>query len=113
MSSISVQRLTVAANAVQYYASIGRTMNASSMHYGNVLSTFKIEWEAYEVIMGEDDPKVPKIVDRDGDRRIIRWAPIFLDNLDSIIGAKVPLHYVLRDEPIVPLEGNDPLDKNA
>ena len=37
------------------------------MHYGNVLSTFKIEWEAYEAIMSEDDPKVPKIVDRDGD----------------------------------------------
>ena len=63
--------------------------------------------------MSKDDSKVPKIVDRDGDRRIIRWAPIFLDNLDAIIGAKGPLHYVLRDEPIVHLEGNDPLDQNA
>ena len=44
-------------------------MYASSMHYGNVLSTFKIEWEAYKEIMSEDDPKVPKIVDRDGDLR--------------------------------------------
>ena len=48
VSSISVQRLIVAAIAARYYASIGRTMDASSMHYGNVLSTFKIEWEAYE-----------------------------------------------------------------
>ena len=72
-------------------------MDASSMHYGNVFSTFKIEWKAYEAIMSENDPKVPKIVDRDGDRRIIRWAPIFLDNLDAIIGAKGPLHYVLMD----------------
>ena len=88
-------------------------MDASSMHYGNVLSAFKIGWEAYEAIMSEDDPKVPKIVDCDGDRRIIRWAPIFLDNLYAIIGAKEPLRYVLRDEPIVPLEGNDPLDQNA
>ena len=62
--------------------------------------------------MSEDDPKLPKIVDRDGDRRIIRWAPIFLDNPDAIIGSKGPLRYVIRDEPIVPLEGNDPLDKN-
>ena len=62
--------------------------------------------------MSEDDPKVPKIVDRDGDMRIIRWAPIFLDNLDAIIGAKGPLRYVLRNEPILPLEGNDPLDQN-
>ena len=83
------------------------------MHYGNVLSTFKIEWGAYEAIMSEDDPKLPNIVDRDGDRRIIRWAPIFLDNLDAIIGAKGTLCYVLRDGPIVPLEGNDPLDQNA
>ena len=85
-------------------------MDASSMHYGNILSTFNIEWEPYEAIMSEDDPKVPKIVYRDGDRRIIRWAPIFLYSLDAIIGAKGLLRYVLRDEPIVPLEGNDPLD---
>ena len=111
--SISVQRLVVVANAARYYASIGRTMDASSMHYGNFLSAFKIEWEAYKAIMSEDDPKVPKIVDRDVDRRIIRWAPIILDNLDAIIGAKGPLWNVLRDEPVVPLEGNDPLDKNA
>ena len=83
------------------------------MHYGNVLSNFKIEWEAYEAIMSEYDPKIPNIVDRDDDRRIIRWATIFLDNLDAIIGAKVPLRYVLRDEHIVPLEGNYPLDQNA
>ena len=88
-------------------------MDASSMHYGNFLSTFNIEWEAYEAIMSEDYPKVPKIVDRDGDRKIIRWASIFLDNLDAIIGAKEPLRYVLKDEPIVPLEGNDPIDQNA
>ena len=113
VSSISVQRLIVAANVARYYASIGRTMDASSMQYGKLLFTFKIEWEAYKAIMSEDDPKVPKIVDRDGDRRIISLAPIFLDNLDAIIGTKGLLRYVLRDEPIVPLEENDPLDKNA
>ena len=63
--------------------------------------------------MIEDKPKVPKIFDRDGDRRVIRWAPIFLDNLDAIIGDKGPLRYVLRDEPIVHLKGNEPLDQNA
>ena len=44
VSSISFQRLIVSANAAQYYDSIDSTMDASSMHYGNVLSTFKIEW---------------------------------------------------------------------
>ena len=76
------------------------------MHYGNFLHAFKIEWEAYEATMSEDEPKGPKIVDRDGESRIIRWAPIFLDNLDAIIEAKVLLRYVLRNELIVPLEGN-------
>ena len=33
--------------------------------------------------------------------------------LEAFIGAKGPLYYVLRDEPIVPLEGNNPLDQNA
>ena len=113
VSSIYVQMLIVAANAARYYASIGRTIDASSMHYVNVLSTFKIEWEAYKAIMSEDDHNVPKIVEHDGDRRIIRWAPTFMDNLDAIIGSKGPLRYVLRDEPMVPLEGNNPLDQNA
>ena len=81
VSSVYVQRLIVATNAARYYDLIDRTMDASSMHYGNVLSTFKTEWEAYKSIMSEDDPKVPKIVDRDDDRRNFRWAPIFLDNL--------------------------------
>ena len=103
VSSISVQRLIIAANTARQYASIGRTMDASSMHYVNVLSAFNIEWEEYKAIMSEDEPKVPKIVDRDGDRRIIRWATIFMDNLDAIIRTKGPLRYVLRDELIVPL----------
>ena len=42
VSFISVQSLIVAENAARYYASIGRTMDASSMHYGNILSAFKI-----------------------------------------------------------------------
>ena len=113
VSSIYIQRLIVAANSARYYVSIGRKMDASSMHYGNFLSTFNIEWESYGTIMSKDDPKLPNIIERDGDRRIIRWAPIFLDNLDAIIGAKGQLHYVLRDEPIVPLKVNDPLDQNV
>ena len=42
VSYISVPRLIVAANALQCYASIVRTMDASSMNYGNILSIFKI-----------------------------------------------------------------------
>ena len=57
---------------------------------------FKLEWEGYEAVKSEDDPKIPKINDRDGDRKVIRWAPIFLDALESTHGARGPLRYVLR-----------------
>ena len=98
VSSISVQRLLiVASNAARYYHSIGRTMTTGNMHYANILINFKVKYEAYEVMKKEDDPTVPKINDRDNDRKIIRWAPIFLDCMEHHYGAKGPLRYVLRD----------------
>ena len=59
--SISVQHIIVVANALRYYDSIGRMMNASNMNWDDVLSHFKIEWEAYEALHKEDDPSIPKI----------------------------------------------------
>lgn len=109
VSSISVQHLIVAANTSRYYDAIGRTMDASNMHYNNVHSQFKLEWEAYEALQKEDGPSIPKINDRDNDREIICWAPIFVDCLDSTFGAKGPLRYVLCDEATVPPEAQDPL----
>jgi hypothetical protein len=109
ISSISVQRLIVAADAARYYQAIDRTPTTLNMHYTNVLKVFKLEWEAYEAVKSEDDPKIPKINDRDGDRKVIRWAPIFLDALENTHGARGPLRYVLREDPIVPPEASDPL----
>jgi hypothetical protein len=109
VSSISVQRLIVAADAARYYQAIGRTPTIANMHYQNVLQNFKLEWEAYEAVKKEDDPKIPKVNDRDGDRKVIRWAPIFLDALEVTHGARGPLRYVLRDDPTVPPEVDDPL----
>ena len=109
ISSISVQRLIVAADAARYYQAINRTATTLNMHYTNVLKVFKLEWEAYEAVKNEDDPKIPKINDRDGDRKVIRWAPIFLDALENTHGARGPLRYVLREDPIVPPEASDPL----
>ena len=109
ISSISVQRLIVAADAARYYQAIDRTPTTANMHYTNVLKVFNLEWEAYEAVKSEGDPKIPKINDRDGDRKVIRWAPIFLNMLENTHGARGPLLYVLRDEPVVPPEANDPL----
>ena len=79
------------------------------MHYNNVLTNFKVEWTAYKALRKEDDPSVPKINDRDSDRKIIWWAPIFLDCMDATFGGKGPLCYVLRDEVTIPPEAVGPL----
>ena len=75
--SISVRRLITAMHAAKYYRSIDRNMNTINMHYTNVLSKFMIEYQSYLEFKKGDDPKVPRINDKDTDRRIIRWAPIF------------------------------------
>ena len=97
ISSISVQRLIFATHTASYYHSISRVMTPANMHYVNVLMDFKLEWDAYQDLKEKDDPKVPKINDRDGDRKII-WAPSFRGALSRIYGSKGPLIYVIRDE---------------
>ena len=79
------------------------------MHYTNMLKVFKLEWKAYEAVNNEDDWKISKINDRNGDRKVIYWAPIFLDTLENTHGACSPLRYVLREDSIIPLEVSDPL----
>ena len=113
ISSISVRRLIVAANAAKYYISIGRTMTTGNMHYNNVLRNFKIEWDAYESLEDQDEPTIPKVNDKDHDRKIIRWAPIFMDCLSRTYGSQGPLSYVLRDDVAVSPEATDPLNANS
>ncbi len=112
ISTISVQRLIIAVQAATYYTSIDRTIDVGMMNYANVLVNFKVEWEAYQMLRDEDEPKVPKVNDRDNDRKIIRWAPIFSDYLSRCYGAKGPLRYIIRDEVAVPAEADDPLGAN-
>lgn len=113
ISSISVRRLITAVHAAEYYNSIDREMNPQNMHYENVLSNFKIEWESYSSLRTEDEPKVPKVNDKDHDRRIIRWSPIFTDCMASTYGARGPLSYVLRTASNVPAEVDDPLNASS
>lgn len=113
VSTISVRRLCVAVDAAKYYSSIGRTLTVQKMHYTNVLSNFKVEYDAYLELKEEDEPKVPKINDRESEKKIIRWAPIFEDHLSRCFGAKGPLKYVVRDISEVPAEADDPLEANS
>ncbi len=95
ISSISIRRLIVAVQAAKYYSSIGRTMTNANMHYNNVLKGFKVEWDAYSALDEQEEPTIPKILDRDNDRKIIRWAPIFMDSLSRVYGFLGPLSYVI------------------
>jgi len=78
VSSITVQRLLVACRAAKYYDSINRGMTTSTMHYTNILCNFKIEFEAYEALKKKDAPDIPRINDKDGDHKIIRWTPFLI-----------------------------------
>ena len=42
-------------------------MTTANMHYTNVLSSFKIEEEAYSDLLKNTEPDVPLINDRDND----------------------------------------------
>ena len=103
INSISVRRLIVASNAVRYYTSIDRNITPASMHYTNVLADFKVEWEDYEKLQDADEPTIPKVNDRDSERKVIKWVPVFMDVMSRTFGPKGPLSYVLRESSDVPL----------
>ena len=79
ISSISVCRLIVEANASKYFTSIDRVMTPAVMHYTNVLSNFKIDHESHVDPKDEDTPKAPSINDKDNDLKVIKCPSIFKD----------------------------------
>ena len=113
ISTISVRRLIVAVQAAHYYTSIDRTMNPASMHYTNVLAKFKLEWEDYESLKSQDDLTIPCVLDKDQDKKIIKWVPIFQDCASRTYGSRGPIDYILRDNVNVATEADDPLDNQA
>ena len=113
ISSISIRRLVVAMYAAKYYTSIGRTLSAANMHYTNVLTGFKTDYEAYILLKKQDEPDPPVVNDKDKEKKIIKWMPLFEDALSRTFGSKGPLIYVLREKAAVPLEADDPLLPDA
>ena len=113
MSTQSMVRLTVACNATKYYISVGRTPSFALLQYANVLAPFKVEYEAYEKLQKEDPPEIPSVKDSDNERKVIKWAPIFMDCMSRTYGIKGPLAYVLRTNVDVANENNDPLQEDS
>ena len=113
ISSIAVRRLIVASNAAKYYSAIGRVPTTTNMRYTQVLTDFKVEWEAYEELRRSAPPIVPLIEDRHDDRKVIKWSPIFEDVLNRTYGSRGPLAYVVRKNSEVPPEAEDALEDLA
>jgi hypothetical protein len=83
------------------------------MHYGNVLTGFKTDYEAYSLLKKQDEPDAPVVNDKDKEKKIIKWMPLFEDALSRTFGSKGPLIYVLRENANVPSEVDDPLNPNS
>ena len=113
ISSIAVRRLLVAMHAAKFYESIGRVQDEINMHYTNVLKGFKEDFDAYVTLKKQDDPDVPLVNDKDKEKKVIKWVPIFEDTLSRTFGSKGPLIYVLREDAAVPSEADDPLQARA
>ena len=82
------------------------------MGYASVLATFKINHEAYVFVKDDEDSKVPKMDDKDNDRKIMRWSPIFNYCISNSCASRGLLYHVLREGPIVPDEIMFPLLAN-
>ena len=113
ISTQSLVRLQVACKAVKYYISVGRTPDGDSLHYANVLQHFKLADEAYEQLKDQDSPEIPDVKDSDKEKKVIKWAPVFMDCMSRTFGVKGPLAYVLRATVEVKPEAEDPLVANA
>lgn len=103
----SLLSLITAVHAAKYYCSIDCALNDQALNYNNVLATFEMEHKAYENLKEEgSDMKIPLVLDKDGDHKVINWIPPFHDYCSTLFGAYGPLSFVLCDVPDV---ADDPL----
>lgn len=113
INSLAVRRLVVAMHAAKFYDSIGRSPSDVNMHYNNVLKGFKEDYDAYALLRKQDSPEAPVVNDKDKEKRVIKWIPLFEDCLSRTFGSKGPLIYVLREDAAVPSVVDDPLEGGA
>ena len=61
------------------------------MHYFNVLGEFNTNYNEYVLLKKKTSPEVPLINDKDKEKIIIKWVPLFEDALLCTFGRKCPL----------------------
>ena len=94
----SHKRLMVAARAVRYQDTVGRSLTAALMQWDPVLKNFDQQWKALKARKDEAEADVP-IISRA--LPIMRWTDSFRDYLHRTIGARmIPLVYVIRQDAV-------------
>ena len=82
------------------------------MKYSTILSNFKDDYDAYKQLKSEDSPDTPKVSDKDGDKKIIKWVLLFENTLSRTFSSKESLSYIIRGKSTVQNENDDPLEMN-
>ena len=72
-------------------------MNATNMHYSNVLSIFKIEWDTYEDLKKDKNTDATVKNDNENDCKLIKWVSIFTDCISRAYVSGGTFVYVLRE----------------
>ena len=83
------------------------------MNYINVLADFNNDNDTYNLLWKKDPPYTPLVNDKDKEKKIIKWVPLFEDTLSHTFGSKVTLVYVIIESAIVPDVTDDPLDTDS
>jgi len=107
MPANCLKRLKIASVAYHYYISIGREPTPANMNFTRVLRSFHIESEAIKKLAKQTKPDVPVL---NKNTPPTKWLESFRDCLYRTYGVRgASLSYVIREEPLVPAEVDDPL----
>ena len=103
----------MATYAVKYYRSIGHVADYDNMKYVNILADFKTDNDAYSLLWKQNPPDTRFVSNKDNEKNIIKWVPIFEDALLCTFWSKGILVYVIHESTIVSDVTNDPLDADS
>ena len=57
--------------------------------------------------------EIPFVSDKDKEKKITKWVPLFEDTMSRTFRGKGPLFYIVRENADVPDVADDPLTANA
>ena len=83
------------------------------MHYVNFLGDFNTYHNTYILLKKQTFPEVPVVSDKEKEKKIIKWVPIFEYALLRTFGNKGPLVYIVLDNADILYVGDFPLTENA